>query len=201
MAKHTDKVGSFDDFKAPWETESGEDAEIDKSKLKRLIYNLKHGEAKALDSRDEALETVKTVEVERDEAKAEVAKASPEEAGKKITKLEDENKALKGQVDSLTKAAEVADLRTEVLEGVPAKIAKHVKGETREEIEESLKGLAEDFGFSLDGEGDESDEPKIRTGVADLINPVTGKPVGGSDKAVDFDAAADGILSGGRVFG
>ena len=47
MAKHIETLGSYENFRAPWETEGGEDAEIDKTKLRRLIYNVRADLAKA----------------------------------------------------------------------------------------------------------------------------------------------------------
>lgn len=200
MGKHADKVKSFDEFVAPWETEGGTDAEIDKPKLKRFIYNLKFGEAKALDSRDDALATVTTVETERDEAKAEAEKASPDEANKKIARLEKENGELKTERDGLVKDKEVSDLRAEVLEGVNPKHAKHVKGETREELEASLKEIREDFGIGDESGGDEDeDEDNVRTRPRPKLVNAGDKESGRGSDTVDFDKVADDIL-GTSVF-
>lgn len=199
--KHQDKVGSFENFRAPWETEAGEDAEIDKSKLKRLIYNLKAGEAKALDASADAAEAVTAAETERDEAKDEAAKASPDEANRKITKLEKERDELKAERDGLVSEKEQNALRAEVIGNLDPKFAKYVKGATKEELEKSLAEVREDFDLPEPGaEGEEGEEPEVRTRPRRLSNgtdPEGSKP--GSD-AIDFDKAADDILAGGSVF-
>lgn len=203
--KHQDKVGSFENFRAPWETEAGSDAEIDKPKLKRLIFNLKAGEAKALDTADDAKADLEAAETERDEAKEQAANANPAEAQKTIDKLQKKVDDLTAERDGLVKDKELADLRAEVLKELDPKYAKYVKGETQEELEKSLEEVREDFGLPTPGEEgdeDEDDEPKVRTtpvrkGLRNGSDPENGK---GSDE-VDFDAVADDILSGGRVFG
>lgn len=207
MGKHTDAVKPFAEFRAPWETEAGDEAEIDKAKLKRYIYNLVTDKAKAQDSREEASENVTRLEGELAEAKTEAASANGEEATRKIAKLERDLEAAKTKVSDLEKAQEISELRAEVLEGVDPKHAKHVVGETREELEASLKEIREDFGIPEPGEGgdeedeeDEDDEPQIRTRPRTLRNPVdrSNEPAGGGE--IDFDAAADSIL-GNRLFG
>lgn len=197
--KHQDAVKAFDEFRAPWETADGSEADIDKPKLKRYIYNLVTDKAKAQDSREDALADLQTAEKERDEAKDEAAKASPDEANKKIARLEKENAELKSTVDTMTKDKEQAELRAEVLEGLDPKYAKYVTGETREDLEKSLEQVKTDFGLE-DGNDPDDDEPKVRTRprttVKNALDPDAGK---GGDKAIDFDAVADDIL-GNSVF-
>lgn len=201
MGKHADKIGSFEDFKAPWETESGDEAEVDKGKLKRLMYNARRAEAVALDERDEAKEAVKAAEAERDEAKEEAAKASPDEANRKITRLEKQVADLTTERDGLVAANEQRELRAEVLGDLPAKYAKYVTGTTKEELEKSLEEVKADFGLEDgDGEGGD-DEPQVRTTPRSRLRNGA-DPEGtqvGSDE-VDFDKAADEILGRG-VFG
>lgn len=209
MGKHTDKLGSIENFKAPWETESGEDAEIDKSKLKRLIFNLKSGEAKALDSVEEAKESIAETDAENDKLKADLEKASGPEAQKRIDKLETENKALKDAAKAREEADAEAALRKEVLGDFAEKhpkAAKYVVGKTEEELEKSLAEIKADFGIEDEGnesgEDDDLDEivgrttpkPNLRTGGDP--NPGTG----GSGE-IDFDKVADEIIGAGRVFG
>lgn len=202
MGKHTDKLGSFENFTAPWETEAGSDAEIDKPKLKRLIFNLKSGEAKALDAQADAVESVKTIEAELEEAKKEAASSNGEEATKKIAKLEKELAEAKTKAETLEKDKEISDLRAEVLEGVDPKHAKHVKGETREELEASLKEIREDFGITEPSgdDDDDEDEPTVRNRPrTKLTNPADTK-TGADSGEIDFDKIADQIL-GNSVFG
>jgi hypothetical protein len=197
--KHTDKVGTYEDFRAPWETEGGEDAEINKASLKRLIYNLKAGEAKALDQRDENSETIKVVEKERDEAKEEVKKASPDEANRKIAKLEQENADLKAAADAREKADAHEALRKEVLGDLDPKYAKYVTGDDKKALEESLEAVKADFGLEDGNSEEESDEdddrPTLRTRPRSLVNGGDpAGPEGGAGGEVDFDKAADQIL-------
>ena len=197
--KHQDKVGSFDNFRAPWETEAGQDAEIDKAKLKRLIFNLKAGEAKALDAAASAKAALEVAEKERDEAKEDAEKASPEEANKKIDRLQKKVDELTSERDKLVADKERADLRAEVLEGLEPKYAKYVTGETREELEKSLEQVREDFGLSGEGDDDpaDDDDSKIRTRPRRLSNPAdrqSGKP---GDEEIDFDKVADDIVGSG----
>lgn len=200
MGKHTDALKSFDEFRAPWETADGSEAEIDKSKLRRFIYNLMSDKAKAQDARDEATEAVKAAEQERDEAKDEAAKASPDEANRKITRLEKQVADLTTERDGLVAANEQRELRAEVLGDLPAKYAKYVTGTTKEELEKSLEDVKADFGLT-DEPGDDDDEPGVRTAPRSRLrngaDPDAGK--GGSDE-VDFDKAADEIL-GTSIFG
>lgn len=203
MAKHLDALKPFDEFRAPWETEGGSDAEIDKPKLKRWIYGVLTDKAKAQDAREEALESVKTLEADLDEAKKEAASANGDEATKKIAKLEKELAEAKSTVETLEKDKEISELRAEILAGVDPKHAKHVKGETREEIEKSLEEIREDFGLPKPGEdpADDDDDVQIRTRPrTSLTNPADKLAGKSGDADLDFDKIADQIL-GTSVFG
>jgi hypothetical protein len=201
VGKHTDALKPFDEFRAPWETADGSEAEIDKPKLKRYIYGLATDKAKAQDAREDAVESVKTIEADLEAAKKEAASANGEEATKKIARLEKDLAEAKATVTTLEKDKEVSELRAEVLEGVDPKHAKHVKGETREELEKSLAEIREDFGIKApdddgDGDGDDDDaaERAARTRPRpNLRNPADSKPNDGSDE-IDFDKVADDIL-------
>lgn len=198
MSKHVAAVKPFDQFIAPWETEGGTDAEIDKPKLKRYIYNLVTDKAKAQDSTDEAAAAKVAAETERDDAKADAEKASPEEANKKIARLEKANADLKTERDGLVAAKERSDLRGEVLEGLDPKYAKYVQGETREELEKALEQVKADFGLGEEGDEDlDDDEPVIRTAPRTLTNPVDPKSGAPSDKDYDFDKIAGEIVNKG----
>ena len=224
MAKstaHVDAVGSFENFKAPWESEAGSDAEIDKSKLKRLIYNVRVDVAKSKDALADAKADLETVTAERDEAKEQAADGSGAEAQKQIDKLKKQVDDLTTERDGLVKDKETAEARKEVLgefEAKYPKAAKYVKGETVEELEESLKEVAEDWGIDLDtleaaGDGEDGDDgdddgdtdldkaartaPRTRS----LLNPGDRANGKGGQQEYDFDKTADVILGGGRVFG
>lgn len=210
MAKSTkrqDKIGSLDNFRAPWESEAGGDAEIDKPTLKRFIFNLKLGEAKALDAVDDAKEEVTAAETERDEAKTQAADGSGAEAQKKIDKLTTERDDAVAKVKAFEDAKELADLRAEVLGDFATqnpKAAKYVVGTTKEELEASLEEVKEDWGISDSDEGDEEeeeDEVVVRTTPrANLRNagdPNSGK---GPETPVDFDKVADEVIQGYSPF-
>lgn len=205
MGKHTDAVKPFTEFRAPWETETGDEADIDKPKLKRYIYNLVTDKAKAQDSREDAVEKVSTLEKDLEEAKKEAASASGEEATRKIEKLERDLAAAKTKVTELETAKEQADLRSEVLAGLDPKVAKYVQGTTREELEKSLEEVKADFGISdepaedEDEDEDDDDSVTLRTRPRALTNPAdrASGPKGGETDVIDFDKVADGIVGNG----
>lgn len=198
MGKHTDKLGKFEEFRAPWETADGSEAEIEKPKLKRWIFNLLADKAKSQDARDEATDKVAEIEKELETAQTELASANGEEAQKKIKKLEGDLADAKAKVTELETAKEQADLRAEVLEGLDSKYAKYVTGTTREELEKSLEEVKADFGLE-DGDDNEDenedDEPRVRTtprtSLRNGADPKNGKP---GEQTVDFDKVADGIV-------
>lgn len=205
MGKHTDALKSYEEFRAPWETADGSEADIDKPKLKRYIFNLATDKAKAQDSRDDALESVKTIEADLEEAKKEAASANGEEATKKIAKLEKDLEEAKTKVTALETAKEQADLRSEVLAGLDPKYAKYVTGETREDLEKSLEEVKADFGLedSNEGDEDEDDEVNVRTRPRSrLTNPADEKSKSGGKDGAEYDPEkiADQIL-GNSVFG
>lgn len=201
--KHQDAVKAYDEFRAPWETADGSEAEIDKPKLKRYIYNLVTDKAKAQDSRDDALADVETVTAERDEAKEQAADASGEEASKKIAKLEKQVTDLTAERDKLVADKEHADLRAEVIGDLDPKYAKYVQGSTQEELEKSLEQVKEDFGLGEpEGEQEEDEDPPVRTQPRSrtLRNPADRESGKGSDE-IDFDKVADDVIGAGSIFG
>jgi hypothetical protein len=196
VAKHIETLGSYENFRAPWETEGGEDAEIDKTKLRRLIYNVRADLAKAKDAHDETKATLTAVETERDEAKDAVAKANGDEAQKTIDRLTAENTTLKAAAKAREEADEHEALRKEVLGDLDPKYAKYVQGADREALEKSLESVREDFGLE-DPENDPENEPNVRTTPRTLRN--AGDPAGRTpaDQEYDYDKAADEILGVG----
>lgn len=197
MGKNIDELGSYQDFRAPWETETGDEAEVDKGKLKKLLYNARSAKAAALDERDDARAELETATADLEEAKKEAASANGEEATKKIAKLEKELADAKAKVDTLEKDKERSDLRAEVLAGLDPKYAKYVQGETRDELEKSLEEVKADFGLE-DADGEDGDEPKVRTRPrTTLRNPLDPNSGKGGDAPVDFDKVADDILGNG----
>lgn len=199
MGKHTDALKSYDEFRAPWETADGSEAEVDKPRLKRFIFNLMADKAKAQDSRDESLEAVKVAETERDEAKTEAANANPAEAQKKIEKLEAENATLKGEKEAREKADAHEELRKEVIGDLDPKYAKYVQGEDREALEKSLEAVKTDFGIESneDGDDDGDDEDRVRTRPRARLRSGTDPDPKAGSEAVDYDKVADQILGTG----
>lgn len=201
--KHKDAVKSFDDFRAPWETADGSEAEIDKPKLKRYIYGLVTDKANAQDAREDALADVETLTAELDEAKKQAESANGEEASKKIAKLEKDLEKANSRVTELETSIEQAELRKEVLGDLPDRYAKYVTGETREELEKSLEEVKADFGLDTDeggDEGDDEDEPQVRTRPrTNLRNPLDEKSGKAGAESIDFDQVAEDIL-GSSVF-
>lgn len=169
MGKFMDAMKPFEQFRAPWETEDGSEAEIDKAKLKRFVFNALTDKAKAQDAREEALESIKTLEADLETAKAQAAEANGPEVAKRIEKLETDLAASKQKVKDLESAKEISDLRSEVLAGLDPKVAKYVTGTTKEELEASLKEVRADFNLpdpdatDDDDDDNEDDEPVVRT--------------------------------------
>lgn len=194
MGKNTDKLGTLEDYRAPWETESGSDAEIDKAKLKRLMFNLKLGEAKALDAKTEADEKVTEAEADVAKYKKQAADSTGEEAQKALTKAEADLAAAKATVKKLETDIANRDLRSEVLAGVDPKVSKYVVGETKEELEKSLKEVKEDFGITEksgddDGENDGDDDDDDFTHITPRSKVKTPLDKGDDKDVKDYDYA------------
>lgn len=208
MAKktvHIDTLGPYDTWRAPWETEGGSDAEIDKVVLKRLIFNLKQTVATGRDSLEDAKETLTETEASLESAKDQAASANGEEAQKKIDRLETKLAEVTSSRDGLIKDAEVSTLRAEVLEGVDAKHAKHVVGDTREELEKSLAEIREDFGIVApknddEEEYEEEEKSQLRTNPRRLKNSGDPAPNEGANGEYDFDKVANDIVTNGALF-
>ena len=205
--RHIDALGSFDAFKAPWQTEGGEDAEIDKSKLSRLIYNLKKDFAQARDTNEDTKETLTAAEAERDTFKEQAASNNGETAQKEIDKLSKKVDDLTAERDKLVSDKETADLRAEVLGDLDPKYAKYVHGDTKEELEESLAAVKEDFGIGEaagdDDDNDADDEPVVRTTPrtrTPLRNPADRSNGRAGEAEIDFDKVAQDIVSS-NIFG
>lgn len=201
MGKHTDAVKSFDEFRAPWETADGSEAEIDKPKLKRYIYGLVTDKAKAQDARDEGAEALTQAQADLETAKQEAANANGPEAQKKIDALQAKVDKLQGEADARKAADEHEALRKDVIGDLDPKYAKYVVGEDREALEKSLEEVKADFNIT-DGDGDDDDdddEPKVRTTprTKQVRNPADPQAGKGADQEYDFDKIADGIVGGG----
>lgn len=200
MGKHTDALKSFDEFRAPWETADGSEAEIDKPKLKRFIFNLIGDKAKAQDARDEAAESLTQAEADLEAAKKEAASANGEEAQKKIDALQAKVDKLQGEADARKAADEHEALRKEVIGDLDPKYAKYVTGEDREALEKSLEAVKTDFGLSNepneDNEGDEDDVLRTRPRTR-LQNGADPQGSRGGELEYDPEKVADEILGVG----
>jgi len=207
VPKHLDAVKPLSEFRAPWETEDGSEAEINKVTLKKYIHNLITDKAKAQDARDETVEKLTKAETDLAEAKEAAATANGPEVQKQIDKLTKERDDLKAEVDKRDAEKAAADLRAEVLGDFTEKnpkAAKYVTGTTKEELEASLAEVKEDWGITdedPDNEDPDDDEPVVRSrpraGLRNLGDPENGK---GGEQVVDFDKVAEQAIAGGRIF-
>jgi hypothetical protein len=195
VGKHTDALGSLDSFKAPWESETGQDAELDPVKLKKYLYNLQLDKAKAQDVRDEADEKVKAAEKNLTAAKAEVAKGDP--TGK-IAELEE--KLAAAEAGAKDAGSKVDRLEVALDKGLTARQAARLVGSTKEELEADAAEFAKELGIEpttqrvdlvKDDEGDEN-VVDLRRSARPVVTP--GDPRPGTDGEVDFDKLAAGIV-------
>lgn len=202
MPKHLDKVPALDAFRAPWETEAGEDAEIDKAKLKRYIHGLQVDKAKAQDARDAADEAKTTAETEAAAQKKRADDATGTETAAALKKAEEDRDKFEAEVKSLKAEKAAADLKSEVIGDLEPKYAKYVTGDTKEALEASLKQVREDFNLpdpdakpDDDDEDDDNEAPSLRRQPR-LTNGRTGSEP--ADQDFDFDKAAAAILEGNQ---
>jgi hypothetical protein len=198
--KHQDALGSFDNFRAPWQTETGEDAEIVPATLARLIYNLRLDKARLTDANEDVKAELTETQAALEEAKTQAADGSGAEAQKKIEKLEKDLAAAQAKVTEFETAAEQAELRREVLGDFDSqfpKAAKYVTGTTKEELEASLAAVREDFGITEgadgDEDGDEEETTTLRTRPRStvLLNPADPNAGKGGEAEIDWEKWAD----------
>lgn len=200
MGKHLDALPAKSDFRAPWQTESGEDAELNPKQLRDYLYNLRVDKAKAQDAADEQAAKVTELEAANATLTQERDAASPDEANRKIARLESQVAALTTERDGLVEANAQRELRAEVLGDFATehpKAAKYVTGTTKEELEASLADVREDFGIT-EGEGEEDNpldsQPKSRLRTGSQRN---GDPE--DTGAFDADKIAAEIMGGGPL--
>jgi hypothetical protein len=202
VGKHTDELGSFENFKAPWETDAGE-VEIDKARLKKYLFNVVTDKAKAQDARDESAEKVTQIEQELETAKTEAAKGDPDG---KIAKLE---KKLEKAEESTAKAQLALDrLEVGIEKGLTPKQAARLQGEDREALEKDADEILETFGVQksttqeTDEEREEREEREeeeaeeaAATGRTSprLVNP--NDPKSGPAAEPDYEKIADGVAT------
>lgn len=198
MPKHIDNVPKLADFRPPWITADGTEAEINKDTLVKYIHNILTDKAKAQDARDELVESNKALEAERDTLKGEVDSKDPDSAGK-IAKLE--AKIKDGEAKLAKSELDLARVEIASEKGLTAKQAKRLQGATREELEADADELVEDLGLKKTEETDEEREEREEREAEEaesgrttpqfqrhLVNGGDGKS--GSDAQYDYDAIA-----------
>lgn len=188
MPKHIDNVPKLAEFRPPWITEDGTEVDIDKDKLKKYIHGVILDKAKALDSRDDAAESLKAAEAERDEYKGQVDGKDPDSA-KKIEKLEKQVK----DAEAAVAKAELANERLTVIteKGLDATQAKYLSGDTKEELEARADEILKDFGAKPEAD-DEDDEDEDEDDLTGRTSPQSGvKLVNGGDPVQHADTEPD----------
>jgi len=197
VGKHLDKLGKFESYKAPWESETGSDEEIDAEKFKKFLFNLLSDKAKAEDAAEEAVtkaaEQVTSIQAELDAAKADVAKG---DSTGKIAELETKL----AEAESAKAGAETALVRLEVAteKGLTPKQAKRLQGKNREEFEADADELLEDLGVQPGKtEENDDDEGEGRTAPRRL-NLVNAGDSGSGGAELDYDKLAGEIVGGGN---
>lgn len=206
-----EKLGSFEDFSAPWESSAG-NGEIVPDKLKRLIFNLEVDKAKAEDAAETAAEETTAEKAKVTEldgklaaAAAEASKNDPE--GKVAAAVA---RAEKAEADA--KAANGKLLRVEIAveKGLTPKQAARLVGETKEELEADADAFIEETGLPKPGapkddDDDDDEDDDIVTLEREpqrarrLSNPMARDPKGGGAAEVDYEKVAAQIAGGGRV--
>jgi hypothetical protein len=194
VGQHIDQLGPFENFRAPWESETGEDESPNPEKLKKYLYNLLLDKATAQDARDETAEKVTEAENKLKTAKAEVAKGDPTgkiaELEGKLAEAETNAKKAQTSLDKLTVGIE---------KGLTPKQAARLQGETKEELEADADEILETFGVAKPAENeeeeeeDEDDEVELRTSPRLLQNPADPKR-----EANDGDYDYDKVVSNFR---
>jgi hypothetical protein len=120
-------VPSLDDYRAPWETEAGGDAEIDKGKLKKYLHGL-------LVDKDRLQTTVTEVTTERDTLKT-AADEKAREGETELQRLQRENAELKdSQGKAPAESPETLRLRVALEKGLTLTQANRLVGTTQEEL-------------------------------------------------------------------
>lgn len=172
-------VPKFEEYRAPWETEAGEDAEIDKGKLKKYIHGL-------LSDKDGLQAKVSTLTTERDEAlsKAQEAARQSETDAERQAREAEERKQREEQAKGLE--LDNARLRVALAKGLSETQAKRLVGNTAEELAADADELLREFG----GTG-ETEEGTPRQQPRKLTN--SGDPEPDADAHIDIDKALESI--------
>lgn len=176
------KLVKFEEYRAPWETEAGEDAEIDKAKLKKYIHGL-------LSDKERLQGQVTTLTEERDglQGKVDEAARKDESDSERQAREAEERKAR----DEKAKGLESENLRLKVAlqKGLSETQAKRLIGTTEEELAADADELVKSFGGQ--GKGGEEEEGVPSRTPKPLVNPTD--PAPGEDTFIDVNKALDSI--------
>jgi hypothetical protein len=172
-----------EDWKAPWETETGE-SEIEKDKLKRYLFGLLKDKERLQGSNSE-----------KDSKIEELTKAVEAKAREGETDVEKLNREKKDLEDKLAKAgtdsAEVLRLRVALAKGLTEAQAKRLLGSTEEELSKDADELVASFGGNgKKDESDESDDGDVSRKPRGRHNPGDPDPSAGAELVVNADALA-----------
>jgi hypothetical protein len=177
MPKLPEKI---EDWKAPWETETGE-TEIDKDKLKRYLFGLL-GDKERLQGSNATLTT------ERDELKGKL-EAKDREGETETDKLKREKKELEEKLANVkpTDPLELVRLTVALEKGVPAGHVKRLVGSTKEELEADADELMKSFGTTgnTDNKDDGEEEVLPRRTPRGSINPGDPAPDAGKELSTE----------------
>ena len=170
-------VPTLDDYRAPWETEAGGDAEIDKPKLKKYLHGL-------LVDKDRLQTTVTEVTTERDTLKSQV-EAKAREGETELQRLQRENQELKeSQGKAPAESEETLRLRVALDKGLTRTQAARLVGSTEEELAKD----ADTFLAELGRTPGQEEETTGRTAPRRVQNPQ--EPEGdGEGDFIDIDKA------------
>lgn len=179
MPKLPEKV---EDWKAPWETDTGE-SEIDKGKLKRYLFGL-------LGDKEKLQERLTGVTTERDEAKR-VADEKAREGETETQRLTREKKELEDKLAA--KGDNKSDeenlrLRVALKKGLNESQLKRLIGTTEAELLADADELVKSFGSagkSEEGEGGEEGADGVRRVPKGNHNPGDPNPAGGTEISVE----------------
>lgn len=201
MSGTDEKVPSFEEFKAPWEVDSDgneipeDEQEVDRSVLKKLLWNLRRDKAKALTQKQQ-------VEAERDQLKEKVAEKEREGESEvdrlKREKAELEQKLAKSPADDVEKTRLKAALEA----GLPAKHVGRLNQSLTDfdELVEDAKELMASFGGGASTNTDDDDDTDTPRGRP-TRQRTNGDPKGGRrTNEVSIDDLLEAVPSSSTTF-
>lgn len=175
----------FEDWTAPWETETGE-VEIDKARLKKYLHGL-------LSDKERLQASVTTVTDERDnlqKAVDEKAREGESEVEKLTRELAEAN-AKAGKSTEETAEQRALKLEIALEKGLTAVQAKRLVGSTKEELEADADEIKKSWGGSGKAGEEEEEETPPRRRPRRLSNAGDPDPEGEED--IDISKVMDRI--------